>query len=196
MENTNINLKNIWRIVAIILAIFTVFLAGTTMWFAIQSNKKDNATVQKDKNESSEGEKTDNQKDLVSTESNAQYLTVSKWGVHFPIPDAFSKLEYSISDNRLDFKGILPSIPSWELDGGFSFDSAKDEILYVVHQPRDNDPFAGCTTSCPTLATSVNGYNLYLGHRQNGIYDSLVEENYAGVAIYLLELMVINAEAI
>ena len=134
----------------------------------------------------------------VASEQNQnadRYLIVKEWGVKFKV-EAFSELSYSITENRLDFKGELRSIPSWELDGGFSFDSAKDDIRYIIRQPQNNDPLKKCKESCPIIVASINDYNLYLGHSQNNSYNSFEEENYAGVAIYLLDLMISNAEAI
>ncbi|MDR1410521.1 MAG: hypothetical protein LBJ12_09765 [Oscillospiraceae bacterium] len=193
-------IKNGWKFAAIILIILTVILSGTTTWSIIQINEKDNETVQAEKstgNDSSEESKTEDHNDASDIEIATRYLTVTEWGVRFPIPDAFSELEYSITtNNRLDFSGHLPSVPGWELEGGFSFDNSRNNVLYVFRNPKDNNSIAECTASCPILAVSVGNYNLYLENAQSGADLGEPIQSYTTVFHYLLRHMVTKAEAI
>ena len=197
MENkqTYHQTKDKWKGVALLLIALSVILTVATVVFAINSVQTDEDSNTSAKLDDADVNSNDTSMEFDDTSEASEYLVVKEWGLKLNV-EVFSALDYSISGERLDFKGNLSVIPGWELEGGFFFESAKDEILYLVRRPQNDDPFKECLGSCPVLITTVNNYNIYFSHRQMYYHESLVEENYAGVAFYLLARMVMEAEAI
>ena len=211
MQNDQISYqkpKNLWKVIAIVfIALAMLSLIAATMLY-IQNVQKNNTIVELEgnannaredgKNEiSQDNGYTPSEKNDASSSANPEWqtLTIKEWNMRFVIPDGLNKLHYKISNNRLDFIGVLSAEHTSYLDD-FSINSEIDEFIYVVRYSANNDPEKGCIESCPGLIGSNSGYNYYVGHRQNWAYNSMTEELQAVIANYLLRRMLFNVKFI
>jgi len=216
-NNTNINLEpkkawNGWKSATVILIITTCcglgLFAASLLW------KQDSETGLQNKIallEANQAEKCaedeasiPEQKPVdelpetpVSPEVNeAEYLTVKEWGIRFKIPDGFTKLTYSIRDNRLDFSGkyegrYMP-VPKTEI----SFDSANYNFPYIMRYTKNDDP---CRTeyspSCEAVRIKKGEYIFAIIHLQQDPFND--DTRFLGfTTLYLAFHMFEHMEAI
>jgi len=205
MSNDQINYQkpiNQWKKASVILIILVVIFSAAIIVLSIQNAHRSESIANFERH-SKENETVINSECASPRESNIampeipqeRYLTTKEWGIRFIIPKDFNNLTYEINGNRLDFSGLLSAEHTYYVDD-FSINSVKDDFIYVVRYPAENDPEKGCIESCPGFIGSNSGYNYYVGHRQNWKYNSPTEEFQAIIANYLLRRMLFKVEFI
>jgi len=203
----NCQLKNRWRIIAIVFITATMLLAGTTAFFAIQN--ADNKAKADDA--ATNSKQSDNQADTqAGVEDEARFLIVGEWGMKFQVPDQFIELSYKIREEgyRLDFYGSIKPYGPLEC---FDVDHCEGSV-YNFHTPDhpDSQGFTGsvirlkptvemrryCTSMCMKIGNH-NGYNFYFGYGINNVYTGYGDWNFwDNLAWYLLDQMVSSIEFI
>jgi len=178
MENSNVKPKNTWKVIAITLIVSTVILAGTTTWFAIQNNDKEN----------------DNQGNSSIVEDTSK-LVVKEWGLFFIRPQGFTELSYRITNNRLDFAGIMSTnrdVGMNAIPAHFSF-KFDDDFVHIERYRQDDDPLWDCLVGCNPYIETSDGYRYYFIQR---LYVQEEEKLPDWFATKLLRYMFANMEQV
>jgi len=179
--------KTKWESIAIIFIVLAILLAGTTVFFAIQSRKAENVAGSAE--QESPAKKSTDETEKEYANNDAEYLIVKEWGIRFKKPTGFTGLSYVVTgENSLDFIGSIA-----DLEGG-TFQMSDDWASGVFRISQYDDYREDCYTYCPPLAFSLNGYNYYFSHPQNIM--SHETASYETVYVYLLNFMTKGAEAI
>ena len=198
-----------WKVIAIILIIVTVLLAGSMTFFVTRcvnrAKKNDEASInakqQKTKDTIDVVEKECSKEAVVTLETDsAEYLIVEEWGIKVRKPSAFSELSYSIDGDLLIFQGILAG--QYVFDGtdvvasDFRLNEANNQLIALIRAPKNKDVMPSSLVHITLHVSSIGKYGYYLGLARNSTWKSKAQKAQATIAAYLLTYATKSMEAI